>query len=402
MADDNERRRNDACLEAHLEATLAGPPAPPEFRQRLRERLLSAHPCARAAEPAVEQSANRRTKIMAQRRWFTVPQRAALLVAALALVVVTARFVLLREPAAEFGQLPGPGAGLAPALSGAGGPGVEFDLTYRLGGTLVAGWPSAPNSQLAYRVRPAAFSADRVRAIATRLGITAPVVQEGWAEGYLWAADPGDGGPSLRMYPNGYTVYTQPYDYRPLARNQLPSDEQAVAAARQWLVASGIAAANLGNGVITEDLDIGVLHIRFRPAEPLDVVTPAPWAQVQMGADRHIVNGAAVWFDLDTNSRYPLRTFADAWAGVQAGQGTLSWAVAEWPGPVGEDNTVRGTMTAQSARLAWGLGRAADGAYYLVPMYVFAGEVEAAGEDGVVRVSSTVWIAAVTQQYRGR
>lgn len=396
------RSRGPARFQDELEAALAGPQPSPEFRSRLREQLMAGHPGAQPALPSVDQLAKRRVRHMSRRGRSSGPRRAGLLVAAIALVVMSAGYLWLREPMAQLGALPAPGAGLEPVLSGAGGPGIQFSLQYRLGGPLAAGWPALPGRQLAHKVRPMPFTRARAETIAGRLGITAPVVQEGWQDGYLWAADPGDGGPSLRVFPHGYVYFSQPYEFRPRGREELPSREAAITAARNWLVASGIAGANLGPATVTEDLAIGVLRVWFRPAEPADVVTHAPWAQVELGSEARVVTGSAVWFDLEASSQYPLRSVAEAWAEVRDGKGMLSWAAMEWTGPIGEDNVVRGTMTVDGVRLAWSLGRGADGAYFLVPAYVFAGEIEVAGEAGPVRVPATVWAAAVTARHLGR
>gem|GEM_PF-3341725 len=391
-------------MEQSLQRALAGPDMRPEERRELRQRLLDRHPVVSAPDRA--QTNGRRAETMSERTKRRVrlgwPQRAVLILAALVMVVGAMRIVLQRGPAAEFGQLPPPGARLEPALSGAGGPGISFELEYVLGAQLTGGWPRLGTRQLAYRLMPLSFTEQRVATIAERLDIDAAVVQEGWQDGYLLAADPGDGGPALRMYPGGYTIYTAPYDYRELERGQLPTEARAVSRAREWLISSGLATANLGPGRVTEDLENGRLYIRFEMAEPHDIVTLAPWAQVEMGAGEQIVSGSSVWFGLDINSGYPVRPVGEAWQDARAGRGTVSWETREWPGPVPDDNIVRGALNANEVRLAWALALAADDTPYLVPVYVFGGEIEAPdGEGGQVRVPSSVWVPAVTEQYRG-
>ncbi len=350
----------------------------------------------RAATPIPETTAGRRTRPRTA-GWLRRPAFALLAAAVVIGAVAVGRMRLPQEPLAEYGILPGPGAGQDTALGGgAGGPGFTFVFEYELGGALAAGWPTLPPRAPTYRRQPYNFTEARAAALAARLGIDAPVVREGWHDSYVLAADPGNGGPSLRMYPVGYVVYTQPYDYAPVQRDQLPADARAIAVARQWLSnADLVPAAELGPASVRPELENGLLYVWFTPAEPTDVVSRAPWAQVVIGVGEKVVTGSAVWYNGESGSIYPLRPVAEAWQAVRVGEAQHEWDVVEYPGPADDSGVVEGMVTLVEVRLAWSLALADDGTPYLVPVYAFRGTVEVPSGEGMVTLPFQVWAAAV-------
>lgn len=371
----------DNRFEEQLAARLSGPPADRVFRAELRGRLLATHPAA-AAAGGRQPASSRAERLAARRRrsrWPLVGLAAAVV---LAIVIAVARQAFVPAPLAQLGMLPRPAA--EPAQSGgAGGPGYGFDITYVLTGQLAAGWPELPGQARAYRLRPPEFSADHVADLASRLGIAAPVVQEGWQDTYLLAADPGDGSPSLRMFPGGYTIYMRPYDYSPTGRPELPSDSRALDIGREWLTSMGfVPEGSLGDGSVEFDAGNGMLYVSFRPEQPEPIVSIPPYAIVQIGRDETVVTGLATWFGPDAESPYPLRGPQDAWEIVARGEGVLDYEVREFAGPVGEDNVIRGQANVGAVRLAWWLATDGDGVPYLVPVYAFSGQLSVPGRPG--------------------
>lgn len=401
---DSKGRREDGTIDELLAKALGAPGTDPSFRARLRQRVMEQHPASVGAEESAERTQKGRLKDMRasdsrRPRAFSFGRVAAVVATVAVLAIAVTRFLVpVPGPVAQFGALPGLAAGLPPEGGGAGGPGYTFEFTYNLGGPLATAWPKLQDKVLAYKL-DSQFTQARVAALATKLGITAPVVQEGWQDGFLFAADPGDGGPSLRMFPVGYTAYAQPYDARPLPRSALPSDARAIEIARNWLVNNGfVPAGTLGQARVIEDLDIGSLFVRFVPAEPADIVTISPFGNVQITEGEKIALGSATWFPVVATSTYPLRPVSEAWQQVKAGNGILEWHMIEYTGPA-IDNEIPGQATVDSVRVAWYLTRAADGTPYLVPVYAFAGQVVVAGEEGPVSLPFHVWAPAVAVQH---
>ncbi|MDP2872149.1 MAG: hypothetical protein Q8P31_06385 [Bacillota bacterium] len=405
MADKRERIP-DAELDDRLTRALAAPEADPTFRAHLRRKVMEQHPAAGLEQPekwrASDMTRVERHSAQKPRRSISLGRVAAAVAAVAVLAVVAAKLIMPAPgPVAEFGTLPGLAAGLPPEGGGAGGPGYEFEFTYGLGGALTSGWPKLQDKELAYKLR-AEFTEARVAALATKLGITAPVVREEWHDGYLLAADPGDNGPSLRMFPGGYTAYSQPYDAEELPRSALPSDARAIEIARNWLVNNGfVPAGTLGAATVIEDLQNGSLYVRFKPAEPADIVTISPFGNVQITKGEKIAYGSATWFPAVGTSKYPLRPVADAWEQVRAGLGILDWHAIEFPGPSADDNLITGQATVDKVRVAWYLTFASDGTPYLVPVYAFSGTVQVGGggDDGPTTLPFQVWAPAAASQH---
>jgi len=403
LADHSDRRPGgagavDGIFARILARELSGPPADRVFRAQLRGRVLAAHPVA--SQGAAGAPGIRTQRLKARRSGVRGPLLGLALVAVLAIALIAGRGVLFPEPLARLGKLPELALEPPSGQGGAAGPGYTFDLTYSLSPQLSAGWPVLPRRAEACRLKPPALSEQHVADLAARLGITAPVVQEGWQDGYLLAADPGDGGPSIRMFPSGYTIYMRPYDYSPVAPSELPSDQKALEIARAWLVSSGfVPEGSLGPGQVDLDPENGMLYVRFKPAAPEPIVSISPFAIVQIGRGETVVMGSATWFLHDASSPYPLRGVAEAWELVENGDGLLEFETREFPGPVGEDNVVRGLATARSVSLGWWLAAPAGEVPYLIPVYVFSGELSVPGGGGTAEYPFQVWAPAVTEAY---
>lgn len=397
--------------EHELRASLAGPAAPAEFRDRLRRDLLAAHPAVstarakphgQARRKATARSRAQRHEGSSRRRWTWVAVTLAAVAAAAALAVVYWPRVTV-PPGPAFGALPPAGARLPAALSGAGGPGYTFDLSFELAGDLAGTPPPLPTSALAYRLPRWEQTEALAASLAARLGIPGPVVPEGWQDGQILAVDPGGGRPSLRVFPDGYIAFARhDYEHRPRLRDELPADAAALAAAAAWLTHAGLVQPDeLGPGAIQPDLEIGVLLVRFRPGEPEAIVTLAPWAQVELGVGGLVVSGSAVWFGQGEGGIYPLRTVAEAWQDVLAGQASLWWDATEYPGPSDDRGVVRGSVIITSISLAAALALGDDGTPYLVPVYALAGTAEVSdGAGSVESLPVLAWVGAVAPAHQ--
>lgn len=402
-----------------LTRAVATPPLDPQVRNRLRRRMLELHPrtermhvsermsremgACRGTQTPSKGTGPRRRRAPRRRGGFLNPAMLVATAAVILMVVLVPRLSLEVGPIAEFGRLPGIAVAPLPNNGGAGGPGFSFEFSYRLGAPLTTGWPSLPKREHAYRLQPHRHTEQAVGQLAANLGISAPVTREGWHDTHLLVAGGDHEGPSIMVFPDGYTYFSQPYDFRPLTRGELPSDARAVEVARSWLVASGLVpAGELGaETVYADDLGSGFLVVTMRPQQPGDVVTIAPLAVVQIGANEHIVAGSATWFPAEASSRYPLRDVGEAWREVESGHGILEWAIREYPGPAGDDNLITGEATVTQVRVAWALAFTADRTPYLVPIYAFSGTVVVPSLEGPATLPFQVWAPAVTNEYSG-
>jgi len=383
-------------LDDLLAQAVAGPAMDRDPRSRLRRRIMELHP-GRGMDMSLTTRAG--AAKWGRGRWIA-PAAAVAVVAVCAGLVLAFYLGPASGPVAEFGRLPGLASGLKPSQGAAGGPGFTFDLDYSLSAPLAAAWPDLPARETVYRLASPGFSEERVKTLADGLGIAAPVVREGFQDGFILAADPGDGAPALRAYSNGYIIFTQVYNFGARPRASLPSADRAVALARDWLVSSGfVSAGELGPGKVTEDLGNGTLLVGFKPAIPADVVSVVPFANAQIGEGGRIAMASATWLPSLATSAYPLRPVAEAWKLVREGKGLLEWATREYPGPAGDGDVVRGPAMVESVRVAWAVTYAPGGTPYLQPVYAFAGRASVPGADGPVSLPFEVWAPAIAEDY---
>ncbi len=377
-----------------LRQATATPDADPEFTDGLRRRLLEQH---RAL------TGRKETKMKTLSRLGIAVTAVA---AAAALVVVFAPGLFGRGPIAEFGVLP---PYTAPESQGvSGGPGYTFKFDYSLGGSLAAGWPDLPARATAHKLTPFDFTEAHVADLAKNVGLNTPIQREGWQDSYTLSTGLPEG-PIIMAFPDGYVIYNDSrYDWSPADRAELPSDERAIQVARDWLVqtagfvpdvTSGPGA--LGQATVTPELDQGSLLVVFRPAEPADVITVNPYAAVQLGRGEKIIMGQATWYPAGATSPYPLRSAAEAWETVKAGQGVLKINFNKY-GPFGDAEEVRGPAVVTSVRLAWALVLGPDKTPYQVPVYVFSGTADIPSPTSPGAVPFEVWTPAVTAEYQGR
>lgn len=327
--------------------------------------------------------------------------------AAAALVVTLAPGLFGRGPLAEFGVLPPLASGLPDDRGVSGGPGYTFEFDYSLGASLTAGWPAMPGRQTVYRLAPFDFTEAHVAALASGLGLTAPVVRQGWRDSYTLSTGTGDGARMIMAFPDGYVIYDENYDYGPADRSALPTADRAIEISRSWLIQFGFVPGDaagpgaLGAAKVTEELDQGSLLVAFRPAEPADVVTINPYAAVRIGRGAKIVMGQATWYPAAGTSPYPLRKASEAWEIVKAGLGVLKIDFNKY-GPFGDVEVVTGPAVVDSVRLGWGLTVGADKTPYLVPVYVFSGTADVPNTKSPAGLPFEVWAPAVAVEYVGR
>lgn len=385
------------------------PAADPEFKDELRQRLVGLHPASantREARKAVERSIAAESGRIRMRSFTKVGLGVVAVAAAAALVFVLAPGLFGRGPVAEFGVLPPVATGIVDNVGAEGGPGYTFTFDYSLGGSLAGGLPALAEKQTVYKLMPFEFTEAHVGALAKNLGLGGAISRDPFHDG--WTLSTGDGqGRTIMAFDDGYVIYNDNYDWAPATRAELPSDERAIAVAREWLTktsgfvpdaASGPSA--LSQGTVAAELDQGSVLVTFRPAEPADVITVNPGAAVRIGRDEKIIMGQATWYPADKTSAYPLRTAAQAWEMVKAGKGALKIDFNKY-GPFGDVMEVTGPAACDSVRLGWALVMGTDKTPYQVPVYIFSAKADVPTQTGG-QLPFEVYVPAVAEQYVGQ
>lgn len=170
----------------------------------------------------------------------------------------------------------------------------------------------------------------------------------------------------------------------------LPSDKDAVGFARDWLRTVGLAPADLGEGTVSSRTEaVGRVSITFAPTEPAPILAAYPNITVVIGPDGVVLEASVRWAQIAVTERYLLRPAEDAWRQVEAGD---AYVEASFNDQKIEDGAkVTGTATYKDVAVAYTTAGAVDGDRYLVPVYVFIGEVEAkSGAEGKSEIRAYV------------
>lgn len=260
-------------------------------------------------------------------------------------------------------------------------------LNLQIDSTLDTNLDDAPTEADVYSLTTQPLSQDDVAELADAVGIEGDVEDRG-NDTYVVS-----GNGELFVSPQ-LTQYLSD-DIPTLA--DLPSDEDAVDFARDWLRSVGLAPADLGKGSVTSRTEaVGRVSVTFDPTEPTSILVDYPTINVVIGPDGIVLEAGIRWADIAVTERYLLRPAEDAWREVEAGNAYIEAEFNEAELAVGTEVTGEATYTDVS--VAYTTAGSVDAARYLVPVYVFTGEVEArSGAKGRSQIKAYV-PAIVTEQ----
>ncbi|MGH2560679.1 MAG: hypothetical protein ACRDJH_16565 [Thermomicrobiales bacterium] len=172
----------------------------------------------------------------------------------------------------------------------------------------------------------------------------------------------------------------------------LPTDEEAVAYAREWLRLNGLTPPDIGAATIAsraEESDRVV--VVFTPVEPEQLLAAYPSITVTLGPMGTILEASIRWADIRRADVFRLRAVEDAWAQVQSGQGYIEADILEAEVPAGSE--IKGTVTYNDVSIAYTTAGPPGGRQYLQPVFVFRGRVRL--DDGEETYSIRAYVAAL-------
>jgi hypothetical protein len=173
---------------------------------------------------------------------------------------------------------------------------------------------------------------------------------------------------------------------------ELPSDEEAIAYAREWLRLSGLTPPDIGSATIAsraEESDRVV--VIFTPVEPEQLLAAYPSITVTLGPTGTILEASIRWAEIRRTDVFRLRNVEDAWAQVQAGQGYIEADILDAEVPAGSEIT--GSVTYNDVSIAYTTAGPPGGKQYLQPVYVFRGRIRLA--EGEETYSIRAYVAAL-------
>jgi hypothetical protein len=369
----------------------------PAFKERLRAELFP-RPARRRWLSLLERKDDLASGI---RRVFRRPATLApVAVAAAGVAAAVVAAILLGPfgdgggPAARdqaFGALPAPVLQL-PFGGGGGGP-VRPE-----GGTISYSLPpeiSLPNSALAYRLRPPDVSAESVQDIATKLGFTEkvePVLDSvgtvlGYGVGLADVEPRADDGPPkwFQIMLDGSISFTDG-TIGPQPGASGPTEEQAIDAARGWLLLTGIAGSD-PDLRLAETCGPGCQQVVAELTSPLlDLpVTGQPRISVLIIDDGAVMAAHGAWAVIDAQSTYPLRSAEQLVSDLEALRGNFDDLRLGGPGFGGTmiaptaDPSQDAAVTLESISLSHNVAIDGGGQRFLVPVYFVRGSLTQAG-----------------------
>jgi hypothetical protein len=277
---------------------------------------------------------------------------------------VVATGALARSAAAQE-STPGAGSEVAPQLPVADLPTMnEQGFTFELDSTWAGSFENVPTEAPVYQMTLPTFDAESVAELAASLGIDGEVQDQGNGTYMV------DGNGSLFV-----TSELQQYVSNAEAPDgDLPTDDQAIAYAREWLRQVGQLPANAGEGFIVARIDEPArVIVSIPPIQPENLLSSYPAINVTMGPQAAIIEAAFRWASLSSGDLYALLAVDAAWTEVAERR---SYLQAEVPGSDFEPgSTLSGTAEYTQVDIAYTSSGIPGQAQYLQPVYEFSGQL---------------------------
>jgi len=264
----------------------------------------------------------------------------------------------------------------------------EQGFLFELESTWEGSFDQVPTEAPVYQMTPPQWDQASVEELAGKLGIEGSVEDQG--EGTF--AVSGDGGnlfvtPGLEQYVSSAEV----------PEGDLPSDDQAIAYAREWLRQTQLLPADAGDGTIVARVDDPArVIVSIEPIRPESLLSAYPSITVTLGPDAVVLEASFRWPSLSAGDVYALRAAGDAWTEVAEKR---SYLQAEVPADVAEPGaSVTGKATYDTVSIAYTTSGLPGQTQYLQPVYVFKGKLVIDGTDSSYPITAYVPALVNSQQ----
>lgn len=255
----------------------------------------------------------------------------------------------------------------------------EQGYSFQLESNLTVGLAQIPRQAPIYELQRDAPTRVSVEVLASRLGLTGEVEERDDATFFV------SGGGDLFVS----TDLIQFLSDQDAPSGELPTDEDAIEAAREWLRQSGLSPADLGEGrVVTRSDNPGRVVITFNPLEPPMLLAAYPSITVTLGPESNVLEASFRWAIIRRSDLYQLRDPERAWDDVAAGQSYLE--VEFGPDGPAQGSTIEGDATYERVDVAYTSAGPPGGQQYLLPVYVFTGRLTLPDSDVVYPIKAYV------------
>ena len=285
--------------------------------------------------------------------------------ALLAIALLVSAIPMGTHSAAAQDGTPPPGSEteLAPQLPAVDLPTMnEMSYTFEIDSSW-NGSGSAPTELPVYQFSGKTYTEDEVKQVAETLEVGDEVTSQG--EGTYTVT--GNGSlyttPGMLQYVSGAEVDDEA---------DMPSDESAIAAAREWLRTTNLLPANIGEGEIVARIDSPArLVVAFKPANPAPLLSSTPGITVTVGPGNQVLESRIAWAEIAEGDMYRLRGEEDAFTMVASRQSYLDLDVPQEQFPQG--TVVSGSASYDAVSIAWTTSGVVGDVQYLQPVYLFSG-----------------------------
>jgi hypothetical protein len=255
----------------------------------------------------------------------------------------------------------------------------EQGYTFDLKSSLKADLDAVPREAPVYELRRTPATLEEAQSLATKLQIGQTPTDRG--DGTFEA----DGNGQLFVS----TELIQYFSPAKAADGKLPSDDDAVGFARDWLRTAGVLPPDLGDGKVVSRIDDAKrLIVMFGPAEPDSVLAAYPSISVTLGPKGVVVEASLRWASVVRTDVYQLTPAREAWQTVASGQSYIETDLTKANLDPGSD--VKGRATFSDISIAYSTSGPPGGKQYLQPIYVFTGKLTIDNKDGSFVVKAYV------------
>jgi hypothetical protein len=311
-----------------------------------------------------------------------ISRRTAIAVAALAAGAMT------RATIAQDSTPSGSESEIAPQLPAADLPTMnEQGFTFELESSWTGSFDSVATEAPVYQLIVPTFDQAAVEELASRLGIEGEVQDQG---GGTYMAE---GNGSLFVSP-GLQQYISNAE---IPDGDLPSDDEAIAYAREWLRQIELLPANAGTGFVSARIEEPArVIVTIPPLRPENLITSYPAIQVTMGPNAVILEAAFRWADLSSGDIYALLPVETAWTEVAERR---SYLQADVPADAFEAGaTISGSAAYDTVVIAYTSSGVPGQTQYLQPVYQFNGSLTPEGGDATWPITAYVPALINSQQ----
>ncbi|MGI8643946.1 MAG: hypothetical protein ACR2LS_07500 [Thermomicrobiales bacterium] len=255
----------------------------------------------------------------------------------------------------------------------------EQGYSYELEASLTADLNRTQEEAPVYRLVPDDVTADGVAEMASRLDLTGTVQERG--DGVYVVSGGGD-----LFVTSTIVQYIAPPSS---SGGELPSDEDAVLAARDWLQGTGLAPADLGAGeLLASARETGRLLVQFAPLEPERLLAAYPSAVVTIGEGGTVVEARLQWPTIERFDLYLLRDSESAWRDVEAGRAYIEAPLEG--ADIEQGSRIEGNVVYDTIDIGYTTSGPPDGVQFLQPIYIFSGQLTLEGSSRSYPVSAYV------------